>query len=406
MDIIIEPRRVLLISIVVLWIGMILTEKVAWLNRFSIPSAVTGGLLCSVTIALLSVFADIQIAFDLQLRDMLLLIFFSTIGLSANFRLLINGGKDLAILLVLACLFLVLQNSVGLLAASVFDVHGAYGLLAGSISFAGGHGTGITYAGLFAERYGLGGTMEIAMACATFGLILGGLVGGPLTEFIIHRHGLKVPDYTVHAENMGISSEAQGLGKVTDMPSIISAIFAITLCLGIGEIIHAQLVDQGVVIPQYLPSLFVGIVITNLSDLIGVKNTASYENALNLWSDVSLTLFLSMSLMGMQLLGLSSALKPILFILILQMSMIGLFAYFVVFRVMGRDYDAAVITAGFTGLGLGATPVGLANMRAITQKFGMSPKAFLVIPLIGAFFIDVVNALILQLFMQLPSISG
>lgn len=190
------------------------------------------------------------------------------------------------------------------------------------------------------------------------------------------------------------------------MPSIISAIFAITLCLGIGEIIHVQLVDHGVVIPQYLPSLFVGIVITNLSDLIGVKNTASYENALNLWSDVSLTLFLSMSLMGMQLLGLSSALKPILFILILQMSMIGLFAYFVVFRVMGRDYDAAVITAGFTGLGLGATPVGLANMRAITQKFGMSPKAFLVIPLIGAFFIDVVNALILQLFMQLPSISG
>jgi ESS family glutamate:Na+ symporter len=189
------------------------------------------------------------------------------------------------------------------------------------------------------------------------------------------------------------------------MDVIINATFVLALCIGIGENIHAWLLENGITMPLYLPSLFVGIIITNVADLLKVKRSERFINAIGLWSDVSLTLFLSMSLMSMQLLVLSDALRPLLILLFLQVIVMVFFAYFVVFRVAGRDYDAAVITAGFAGLGLGATPVGMANMRAITTKYGASAKAFLVIPLLGAFFIDITNAFVIQFFMGLPFIQ-
>ena len=180
-------RRVLLVSILVLWLGMYLTKKIRFLKEYNIPAPVTGGLICSLVVAILNAFADIQINFDLGLRDMLLLVFFSTIGLSANIRLLIEGGKALLILLFIATGFLFIQNLIGITVASLMEGHPAYELLAGSVSFAGGHGTGITYGKLFAEQYGLEATMELAMACATFGLILGGLVGGPVAKLLISK---------------------------------------------------------------------------------------------------------------------------------------------------------------------------------------------------------------------------
>jgi glutamate:Na+ symporter, ESS family len=394
-----NTRHVLELSIVVLWLGMYLTKKIKFLSDFNIPAPVTGGLICSILIALLEVLTEIKVNFDLTIRDSLLLIFFSTIGLSANLRLLIEGGKALIIILFAATVYLMLQNTIGIGVATMIEGHPAYGLLAGSVSFAGGHGTGITYGQLFADKYGLLGTVEVAMACATFGLIFGGLVGGPIAKYLIAKHNLKA-DEEVSVESKSI--KAQIKDSLVNMDVIINATFILAVCIGIGEHIHGWLETKDITMPLYLPSLFVGIILTNMADLFRIKRSERFLDAINLWSDVSLTLFLSMSLMSMQLLMLSSALRPILFILTLQVGVMALFSYFIIFRIAGRDYDAAVITAGFAGLGLGATPVGMANMRAVTSKFGMSAKAFLIIPLLGAFFIDITNALVLQFFMGLP----
>ena len=400
------PRRVLLLSIVVFWLGLYLNKKIPVLQNYNIPAPVTGGLLCSLIIAGIHVFAGIQINFDLGMRDMLLLIFFSTIGLSANLRLLIEGGKALTILLVLATAYLFLQNIIGMSVALAFEGHPAYGLLGGSVSFAGGHGTGITYGNVFAEQFELQGAVEIAIAFATFGLILGGLVGGPIAKFIISKHNL-TGDIIEAAHTPHPQHESQD--SVVNMDSMINATFVIALCIGAGELLHdwitvmfTEWLKMDIALPLYLPSLFAGIIIRNGGELLKIKSSDRFINSVGLWSDVSLTLFLSMSLMSMQLLILSHALRPLLIVLILQVVVMVLFAYFVVFRVMGRDYDAAVITSGFAGLGLGATPVGLANMRAITAKFGASNKAFLIVPLLGAFFIDITNALVIQFFMGLP----
>jgi len=205
------------------------------LQEYNIPAPVTGGLLCSLAIALINILADVQINFDLGLRDMLLLIFFSTIGLSANLRLLIEGGKALVILLILATFYLFIQNIIGILVAYAFEGHPAYGLLGGSVSFAGGHGTGITYGNLFANQYGLSGAVEVAMAFATFGLILGGLVGGPIAKFLISRNNLS-GDITEAAHTPHPEHESQR--SVVNMDSMINATFIITLCIGTGELLH------------------------------------------------------------------------------------------------------------------------------------------------------------------------
>jgi ESS family glutamate:Na+ symporter len=396
-----DTLRVLLLSVGVFWLGVFINSKVSFLEKYNIPAPVTGGSICSVLVAIISVIFSVKITFDLAIRDSLLLIFFTTIGLSANISLLIAGGKSLAILLLVAIVFLFGQNLVGITVASLFEGHPAYGLLAGSVSFAGGHGTGITYGRLFESEFGLAGTMELAMACATFGLILGGVVGGPLAQRLISKHNLEIPK----AEPSESDSASDGL-SFTSMNGIINATFIIALCMGIGEVIHANLTSAGVNMPLYLPSLFAGVIVTNIAGLFKVKTSPAYDAANSLWGDVSLTLFLAMSLMSMQLLGLSAAMRPILIVLVLQVAIMVFFAYFVVFRVMGKDYDAAVITAGFAGLGLGATPVGMANMRAVTTKYAHSAKAFLVVPLLGAFFIDIVNAIVLQIYMESSLFGG
>ncbi|MDE1464404.1 sodium/glutamate symporter [Spartinivicinus poritis] len=396
----VSPRRTLLISIIVLWLGIYLTKKAKWLKSYNIPAAVTGGLICSVLVAFVAILYGYQITFNLWMRDILLLIFFSTIGLTANIKLLVNGGKCLFILLIAASVFLVVQNLVGLFVASLFEGHFAYGLLTGSVSFAGGHGTAITYGKLFTEQYQLPATEEIAIACATLGLIVGGLVGGPLAEKLINKNKLSPSNSNEQSKSLDVKNNNSG--KLTSMNAIINATFLIVLCIGCGEFIHLWLKNNDIVMPLYLPGLFVGILITNIGDLLKIKKTSQFSNAISLWSDVSLTLFLAMSLMSMQLLVLSQALRPLMLVLVFQVIVMSLFSYIIVFRIMGRDYDAAVISSGFAGLGLGATPVGMANMRAVSEKYGNSAKAFLVIPLLGAFFIDVVNALILQGFMSLP----
>ncbi|MEZ0121914.1 MAG: sodium/glutamate symporter [Candidatus Reddybacter sp.] len=397
MEIVLHGSDVLATSIVVWFVGAWANKKIAFLNRYSIPVAVTGGLLCSTLVAFLYAFADVKISFDMALRDSLLLLFFSTIGLGAKLSLLKAGGKALALLLLVAAVFLVIQNVTGVLLIKSMGYHPAYGLFGGSVSFAGGYGTAIAWGGV-AEEAGLSMAKEIGIAFATFGLIAGGIIGGPIGEWLIKRQKLE-PNTRVATPLDAMSGSAAETVLAPPISSVLGTLLLLVVCVQAGDVVNRLLFTSGVTLPGFLTAMMVGIVITNGADVLKIELS---ETALERAGELSLQLFLCMSLMSIQLWTLAQAIGPILIVLSVQIMVMTAFATWVVYRVMGRDYDAAVIASGFTGLGLGATPVGIANMNAVTSKYGPSPKAFLVIPLVGAFFIDLVNALVIKFFVGLP----
>lgn len=390
----ISVTQTLIISILVLAIGSFLLNQIHWLRIFNIPAAVVGGILCSLIVVIIYILTGQEITFELSLRDLLLLVFFSTIGLSAKLRTLVDGGKALGLMLFISMIFLFLQNIAGISVAYLFDFNPGYGLMAGSISFAGGFGTAISW-GEVAREAGLIGATEAGIACATFGLIAGGLVGCPIAEYLIQKNKLSA----FHEEEV-ISSKIESNSKTipVTLEGMLGTILALAICVSMGDVVNLWLQTKGLGLPGFLTALFVGIVITNVLDLFKKELN---NNAIGLCGDISLELFLSMSLMSMKLWTLSSSLGPLLSVVLVQIILMSFIAYYVVFRVMGRNYDAAVMSGGFVGLGLGATPVAMANMHAIVKKYGASPQAFLVIPLLGAFFIDIANAMILRLFLSL-----
>lgn len=391
-----EPVRVLSLSILVLWLGSYLERRLPFLARYNIPSAVAGGLVCSVVVALLAGFANVKVSFDLDLRDTLLLVFFSTIGLSAKLSSLAAGGRALVVLLLITFVFLLAQNAGGVLVATAFGADPRFGLIAGSISFAGGHGTAITWGTLMYADGALPGAVEIGLACATFGLILGGLIGGPIAKRLMTRHELHGDPLE---ESFVTSPDAESKHVPVTLEGMLTSVLLLAICIGSGATVNSFVTSKGLQVPGFLTAMGVGIVLTNLMDLMGRKIA---KDSIGLISDISLQLFLSMSLMSMQLLSLTQAVGPLAAVLTVQVTIMGVFAYFIVFPALGRDFDASVIAAGFAGLGLGATPVGIANMHAVTSRFGASPKAFLVVPLVGAFFLDLANATIIQTALSLP----
>ena len=389
-------QEVVIVAVAVWFVGTFINNRVPLLKRYSIPVAVTGGVLFSIIVTVIRSAFDLTISLDLELRDLLLLTFFTTIGLSARFRVLLDGGKALIILLIAASTLLFLQNLTGILSAQAFGAHPAYGLFGGSVSLAGGHGTAIAW-GAILEDIGLKSAKELGLAFATFGLVAGGIVGGPISEYLIKRHGLKPagpPRFVSGTEEVPKARPP--------LEHVLATIMLIAICIQAGATVNSFFSDQGITVPGFLTAMMIGIVIGNVCDAAKIKlNLIAIERG----GEISLQLFLCMSLMSMQLWTVAQAIGPIVAVLALQVTVITLFGVFVVFRVMGRDYDAAVIVGGFTGLGLGATPVGIANMTAVTNKHGPSQKAFLVIPLVGAFFIDIVNALIVKFFIGLPIIA-
>jgi len=396
-DLNINSADTLIISIFVLILGNLLTRKISFLQKYSIPQAVTGGLIVSLAVLAIVLFNGTKIIFDLSLRDLLLLAFFSTIGLSAKFARLKAGGKSLLILLVCAMVFLVVQNVTGVLMAKLLGVHPGIGLFAGSISFAGGHGTAIAW-GNEAKAAGFDQAGLIGIAFATFGLVAGGIIGGPVAERLIKKNGL-VPDTD---EDQGMMTKKDAPKPVLEpvtMKRIMTTIFILAVCISLGDVVNRLFFGAGVKLPGFLTSMIVGIAITNLADVFKKEiRQPDFDRV----GEVALQLFLAMSLMSMDLNALSGAMGAVMLVLFVQVLVVTLFAVLLVFRVMGKTYDAAVICAGFTGLGLGATPVAIANMNAITSKYGPSFKAFLIVPLVGAFFIDLVNAMVIKFFIGLP----
>ncbi len=399
-EISVDRIEMLAISIVVLYVGVFLNRKIRFLADNFIPAAVTGGLLFSVLVLIGRDVLDVSLDFDMQLRDLLLLVFFSTVGLSVRFETLKTGGRTLLLLVVAAGIFLFLQNSVGVGIALWLGADPVYGLMAGSISFAGGHGTAIAWGSEF-EASGLENASSIGLAFATFGLVAGGLVGGPIARRLIKRFHVDTtpaaPEPHSPVEHAQPAEEVEQEDEHAWLSSVMLALLLLALCVSLGEVVNRFISGYGLMLPGFLTAMFVGILISNL---IGVLKQSAARQTIDRFGTVSLQIFLAMSMMTVQLWTLGGALRAIVLVLIAQVLLMTAFAMLVVFFVAGRDYDAVVIAAGFSGLGLGATPVAIANMNALTTHYGPSPKALLLVPLVGAFFIDLLNAGTIQFFLR------
>ncbi|MFA0016634.1 sodium/glutamate symporter [Vibrio lentus] len=388
-------------GIVVLFIGRRLNQVIGFLKEFSIPEPVSGGILASLFFAALYATTSIEVQFDLFARDVLLVYFFTTIGINSSLKDLFKGGKPLVILLVITIFFMIMQNIVGISVASMFGLEPVFGLLSGSISLIGGHGTAIAWAPKVAEEFGLESAMEIGIASATFGLILASLMGGPIAKFLIKRHNLKPAEGQANAESSNIDKQKQALTSF----QFLDAVLAIHICVIVGALLNELISQTGLQLPLFVSCLFAGIVITNaIPDsyprISGTK-WPTRSPAIDLIAEISLGTFLAMSLMSMQLWTLIDLAGPIFAILAMQLLLAVVINIFIVFPSMGKTYDAAVVCAGFGGISLGSTPTAMANMSAVSQKYGHSVQAFIIVPLVCAFFIDLANALIIPYFMRM-----
>jgi len=393
-----DPRQTLIMAILVLFAGKWLTSKVAFLRNYNIPEPITGGLIAALLFTAAHLMFDASFAFALHIRDALLLVFFTTIGLSTRISTLLAGGKNLFILILAVTAYLFIQNTVGILGALIQGFTPAKGLLGGSLSLSGGHGTTIAWAPVFTSDYGVNSAMEIGIAFATFGLVMGGILGGPIARFLIKRHKLEAT--SEEAIEVGFKYEQQE--EQIGVDHILMSMLTIAIAVGIGIELDLLLEMLGFKLPLFVACLFSGIVLTNIMPLISPKLTCPAGTpTLSLVSELSLGLFLAISLMSLRLWTIADYLGPIFYIMLAQITMVILYVNFVVFRLMGSNYEAAVMSSGFTGLSLGATPTAIANMAAVTKHYGAAPLAFIIIPLIGAFFVDLSNSIVIQVFLTL-----
>ncbi len=389
------------VGFIVFFLGSFLTRRVAFLKDYNIPEPVSGGLLIAAVIWVLFALTGKQVTFDLAVRDYLLVLFFATIGLNARISDLIRGGRLLATLLVLTVGFMILQNMVGLLGATLFDLPAAVSVLLGSASLIGGHGTAIAWGPQIEATTGFAAADEIGIAAATLGLVCAALIGGPIAKRLIDRNklsGNEDADPIVGLEFEEDLSQGETLDHVNLMRGMLASHIAILF----GAFGYYFLGEMGLKLPLFVPCLLVGIIMSNTVPYLFPKMIwPARSKGLAVISDYSLSVFLAMSLMSMQLWTLAELGGPLITVLVMQVAMTSLFILFIVFRVLGRNYNAAVLSAGFAGFALGATPTAIANMSSVTKRYGAAPLAFIVLPLVSAFFVDLANAFIIQFFVDL-----
>jgi ESS family glutamate:Na+ symporter len=393
------------LGIIVYFLGARLTRRYPILQRYSIPEPVSGGLLAALIALGIVVLTGREIEYDLTARDFLLVYFFTTVGLNARVSDLIRGGPILAILLALTVAFMIIQNLIGVAGAVLFDLPPQAGVLLGTASLIGGHGTAIAWGPTIQSEYAIIGAAELGIAAATIGLILASILGGPIATFLIERHNLvaetqpegHVPTAAA-ADEEEDSDEDDGITQV----SIMRSILWIHLAIALGYTVFTALEEAGIKLPLFVPCLLSAILLANLLPaLFHWRKWHARSKATDLISEFSLSVFLSMSLMSMELWTLASSAGVLTVTMLMQAAIATVFILFIVFRAMGRTYFAGVISAGFAGFTLGATPTAVANMTAVTQRYGPSPVAFIVLPLVSAFFVDIANAVIIKRFLTI-----
>ena len=387
-----------LVGLVALFVGRFVRQSIPLLSRLDMPNAVIGALIVAVLILVLQLTAHVDIAFGQRTRDALLLVFFTSIGLSAKLSTLRSGGKPLVILCAVTVLALVMQNVSGALLAAAWGAHPAYGVLAGSLSFVGGPGTAMAWARELHDQ-GLDNAHVVAIGAATLATISGALVAGPITGWIIRRHKL----HGGGAKDTNVSfaapaqAEAPPPGNRTD--TLLTTVFVILLAVSIGEQLNVYAAKAGLLLPGFLSAMIAGVIITNVADAVGYKlDFAPIEQG----GALALQLFLVMALMSTPLISVAAILVPLMLNVVLQVIVTVAIAYFILFRLLGRDYDAAVASGGFLGFGLASMPVAMATMDEVGRRYGPSPKAFLLITMAGSFFVDLANAFVAKSFLALP----
>lgn len=381
----------LAVAVILLIIGKNIKKSVKVLERFFIPAPVIGGLIFSIITLIGRITNTFAFEFDGNLKTFLMIVFFTTIGFSASFELLKKGGIGVVIFLIVSTGLVVVQDIAGIYLAKLFNLHPYIGLAAGSIPLTGGHGTSAAF-GQELDKV-VAGASSVAIASATFGLVAGCLIGGPIAKKLVQKYNLKSKDKF----NENNNNNTEDNGDLISEKLLFDGIVTIAICMGIGAIISAFAKKLGITLPVYIGPMIIAAITRNIFD------KSSYDlpmKEISAIGNISLSLFLSIALMTMKLWELASLAIPLIVILLAQTVIMGLYAYFVTFNVMGRDYDAAVMATGHCGFGLGASPNAMANMETFTATNGYSEKAFFIVPLVGALFIDFTNATIITAFMN------
>ncbi len=390
--------QTLIIAIVALFVGGWLRRSIPMLSKLDIPNAVVGAAIVATLVLLGQVYFDIDVTFGSRMRDALLLVFFTSIGLSAKLHALKAGGKPLLILCLVTVVALVAQNIGGATLAVLWGAHPAFGVLIGSLSFVGGPGTAMAWASEL-EAEGLANAALVGVGASTLAIVSGALVAGPVTGWIIRRHKLRssakpddvtfaIPDETAVSDPDASTTER-----------LLAGVLVIATAVFMGEKINEYGRVAGIVLPGFLSAMIAGVIITNLSDLFRFKlDFAPIERG----GAMALQLFLVTALMATPLISVAQIIVPLALNVLIQIGVTVGVAYFVLFRLLGRDYDAAVTVGGFLGFGLASMPVAMGTMDEVAKRYGPSPKAFLLITLAGSFFVDLANAFIAKGFLALP----
>lgn len=394
-----DELSTLLIGIIALFAGRWIRRSVPFLSRIDMPNAVVGAMVVAVAVLLLQVFLHFDVVFGARTKDALLLIFFTSIGLSAKLSALKKGGVPLVILCAVTVVALVAQNLSGAVLASLWGAHPAYGVLAGSLSFVGGPGTAMAWAREL-ESQGLAHAQVVAVGASTLAVISGALVAGPVTGWIVRRHKLHGA-VGAPADLTFIPPPPKDETKPgdTQIEALLSTVFVLALCVLLGEKLNGIARGAGIVLPGFLSAMIAGVAVTNIADAFKYKlDFAPIERG----GALALQLFLVMALMSTPLISVAAIIVPLALNVVVQVIVTVAIAYLVLFRLLGSDYDAAVTSGGFLGFGLSSMPVAMATMDEVGHRYGPSPKAFLLITLAGSFFVDLANAFVAKGMLALP----
>ncbi|MBF1246373.1 sodium/glutamate symporter [Lautropia mirabilis] len=403
----VDPYYTLIVATLVLLVGRLMVDRIKFLQDFNIPEPVAGGLLAAVIIYILHVSTGVSFAFDKGLQDSFMLIFFSSIGLSADFSRLKAGGIGLVLFLLVVSAFIVVQNVVGVGLAGALGLDPIIGLVTGSITLTGGHGTAGAWGKVLEEQHHIVGATDLGMASATFGLVLGGLIGGPVARKLVNKMGMKPSAKAAQAHDTADTAiddvfEHAHQRRLITANAAVETMALFAACLAFSALMTTPEVKSYLpswfTLPQFVWALLFGVLLRNF--LTSAFKVNMFDRAIDVFGNASLSIFLGIALLNLKLWQLLDLALPMLIILAVQTAIMALYAYFATYRFMGKDYDAAVLAAGHCGFGLGATPTAVANMQSVTERFGPSHKAFLIVPMVGAFFIDFVNAFILTGFVN------
>ncbi|KAB7706141.1 sodium/glutamate symporter [Bacillus aerolatus] len=377
----------LFLAVFVFLIGSFLVKKVPIFDKFCIPAPVVGGLLFAIIVTILNKFNIIEITVDTSLQSLFMLAFFTTVGLGASTTLLKLGGKLLLVYWGMCAILAFMQNIIGITMAQLMGINPLIGILVGAVSMEGGHGGATAYGGTIEQVAGLSTATTIGLAAATLGLVCGGLAGGPTAKYLMKKYNLKSDTEVV--EKME-EPKKRHFERLSDEGTWMRQIFLVTLCMALGTLLSGLFASStGLVLPNYVGAMIVAVIVRFLIDRYS-EDTINMPSVLVI-GDISLNIFLAMALMSIKLWEIADLALPLLLIILVQVTFVTLFSIFILFRVLGKNYDAAVMVSGFIGHGLGATPNAMANMSAITSKFGPSRNAFLIVPIAGSFLIDIVS---------------